>query len=499
MLAALAILSLIATADADAPVAPTSAVAANSHAEQLHSAPEHDDTVRRHRRGDPSRTLASAPQLVVAIPPQISTEDLKYWFWVLGVANLDEGGLTTAFDDYRQRNDSLRSEALPGIFASAIAAASPPENWSSEQAKNAARAIEKSRNKFLADEATADRALFEELARLSRGAIDPAELAALRNRDVSRLYPETLVAARIDVGRMVRSLASSAAISAESGRVAALILRGGLQAAVATNTHQVRVTSEVIADGCLLELLHGMTSSGGQVAAAEFEGAKTRNRRAIRDFAESSEQLARQSRALVDDIAAGLTEADATTVRRRFESEVYGDLATPPIDGDAIVELIGAIPDETARSGAEAIARDWLASNARRQQEACRALDTYRAQRLSSPRRDRAVWALTANRIADLHSESERALLPITAFIVSAMNADGLDSTQSKVDSLISAGRRRSEQQLDSIDPHFSRTRIDPTREGIRVGKPVDIKATQQDRREAPSPGTQGPPSGGTP
>jgi hypothetical protein len=456
-------------------------------------------TVLRHRRGDPSKTLAAAPQVFVAVPPQISADDLKHWCWILGQAELAQDGVTAAFDAYVQRNDALRTGSLPGIFAGAIAAASPPGNWSAEQARDAARSIEKARIKFLADEAVGDRELFDELARLSGGSIDPEELAALRVRDVARLYPDTLAAARADVGRMIHSMASAAAISEDSAKLAVLILRGALSAEAAACAKHVRTTSELLADGCLPELLQGVASSGRQVAAPELEGAQTRSRNAHRNFAASSERLAKQNLSAIDDIAAGLTEQDATTVRRRFGAEVYGILADPPLQSDALIALIARIPDAAARADVEAAAREWIASNQLRQREARAIFDEYKLRQIESSRQDRDRWTRTASRISDLHAESERALLPIAAAIVAALDAGTAKAVQSQLDSLTSAGRDRSSKQVDSIDPAFASTRIDPTREGIRVGKPVDIKAAQQDRREAPSPGTEGPPSGGTP
>jgi hypothetical protein len=228
-------------------------------------------TVLRHRRGDPSKTLAAAPQVFVAVPPQISADDLKHWCWILGQAELAQDGVTAAFDAYVQRNDALRTGSLPGIFAGAIAAASPPGNWSAEQARDAVRSIEKARIKFLADEAVGDRKLFDELARLSGGSIDPEELAALRVRDVARLYPDTLAAARADVGRMIHSMASAAAISEDSAKLAALILRGALSAEAAVCAQHVRTTSELIADGCLPEFR--------RILGAAREAESLRNRR----------------------------------------------------------------------------------------------------------------------------------------------------------------------------------------------------------------------------
>lgn len=448
--------------------------------------PAHDETVLRHRRGDPSKALAAAPQLVVAIPPQISMDDVRLWHWILGEAKLNDEGIAAAFEAYQQQNDALRSEALPAIFAGAIAAASPPEGWSADQAKDAARAIGKAWNKLLADEAVGDRALFEELARLSGGSIDPQELAALRNRDVARLYPDTLAAARADVGRMMRSLAASKAISEDSARIAAQIVRSGLLAGAAASTNQARATSELIAVGCLPELLQSVASSGKAVGAAELEGARARSRSALRNFAESSERMALQNRAAIDDIVAGVAEPDAKVVRRRFERDVYGALADPPLDGNSVLDLIPLVPDAGARPGIESLVQDWTASTERRQRDACEAYDAYQLRRIASPRRDRELWDRTASRIAELHAESERALLPIAALIIAAMPIEDGKNAQSKIDALIAGGRSTSEKQVDSIDPAFSRDRIDPKGAGFRAGKPVDIKATHPPAGTAP-------------
>jgi hypothetical protein len=213
--------------------------------------------------------------------------------------------------------------------------------------------------------------------------------------------------------------------------------------------------------------------------------------------------MARQNRAAVDDIAAGVAEPDAKVVRRRFVADVHGTLADPPLDGNAVLDMIPLIPDAATRAGTGALAREWLASNERLQRDACQAYDEYQLRRIASPRRDPELWSRTASRIAELHAESERALLPIAAFMIAAMPLEQGKIAQSKVDALISAGRSRSERQVDSIDPHFSSIRIDPTSEGIRIGKQVDIKDTQQsrqqDRREDPTPRIQQPPAGKAP
>ncbi len=82
-------------------------------------------------------------------------------------------------------------------------------------------------------------------------------------------------------------------------------------------------------------------------------------------------------------------------------------------------------------------------------------------------------------------------MLPIAAFIVAAMGADAGMVAKSQLDDLVSAGQHRSDQQVDSIDAYFSRTRIEPTREGIRVGNPLDIKAMQQNPQGVPAGGGQ--------
>lgn len=434
----------------------------DAQSSKSHSTSAPSETTVRYRRGDPDRALASIPQAVVALPVQIKRRDITYWCWLLGHPELDRALSDADFEKFQSRDDALRATRFPRIFEAAIEIASPSPGHTVELTRTLGQNLARLRTGFLQEEPSCESGLFETIIRSGEVEIELQQLVDLRRLDSAACYPETLAAARLDVGRLIHELATSGKIGESASLVATQVVRDSLPLLATIRALEVRSVSDLIAAGQAPGLLQRLASTGAPVPRSMIVEAELRYRISCRKHAAICGRIAEANAAIIDDIAAATDGTNADVIRSQYLDLAYGPIAIPPLNINPLLDTLSLVEDADTRNAITAIARDWLLADQLRLRDAQRVFDAYQRRILADPKRDANAWRRAADRFAELHAESQRTLLPINMATISALPLESASTAQVVLDGVIANGLAKLDVQINHLDPAFSRKEVEP-------------------------------------
>lgn len=423
---------------------------AANQSEQAAGSPEVSRATAAYRRGDPWGEQAALPQVVVALPPQVTRDDVIYWLWLTGYSDVSESTVANALRGAQARNDAMRATRFPAIFSSAIQAAAPPERMSLTEATALARSIAEQRNRIMREDTASLSELFDALSAATDGAVEPSEWAALRQIDLGPLFPDSLPAARMDWGRTLFRLISARHKGPLSAAVAQL-LRDAVPALAMSQTQLVRATSNLIAAEVRWELTAAVHNRGGDAGATDVEEAHRALRSAQRRFAALAVSDAEANEVTAESVAAVMGDVEGERILQAFRALAYGSLATPALDGNWLRPLILGIADEEIRRHLEALLQEWEQASEDRKSEVHQVIRAYRRARLSHAVDGPRLWERTAQRLSHLHGTAESTLLALTSIIVSHTPPDRTGAVIAEVDRQIGKARARLADQLAEL------------------------------------------------
>lgn len=467
------------------------AAAASQGAEETRPDPQ---ATARYRRGDPWGEQATRPQVVVALPPQVTGEDVRYWLWVTGQSDDIVVAAADALVETQTRNDALRARRLPEIFELAIAAGQPLPGLSTTRANSLAQSLRTLRTAFLRDDLASLSGLFLALSEATGGAVDAREWEALRQIDVGPLYPDSPSASRMDWGRTLFRLARSGAIAPASAETVATILRDAAPGMAAAQSQLARATSDLIAATVRFELLATARSQGGDVAEQDVDDALRTMRSAKRRFAVLANRDAEVNESLAETMADVLSDPDGAVILRNFGSLAYGALAAPALEASWVQPLAEALPVEEDRRRLLLLLAEWTESNAVRFGEARRIAKVFRRAQLEGVENDSRLWRRTADRLSALHTESERTLSPITSLVIAATPAASVGSVIGEVEYRMAQGSATFLEQLEDLSGR-STEELGQSAADRPSAEPVTPENAERIRRLTADPSTR--PSGG--
>ena len=429
-----------------------------------------EETLMRLRIGMSS---SKGRQLQVAMPAQLTLDDLDYWAWLLALDAETEHCLRSGWGTYCAADDIVRAERFIPIFELAGEVSRPPQDLDERSAKELARKIASQRARAIAAMRAQEHASFERiLTECEHGATEPAvndppeltedqavllaDLDSLRLQDLDRRVSDTSLAARVDLGRLVHSLGSGS-IAAESKEIARVILLEAQPTLTELRrAHATAFNKRIQAGSILMLVVVNLMPAGAVISPSDAKGYERDRLSTRRQVASAARRITEANDAILESVCVSIPADDAKRLRRAYLDLACGVFAANPWDiADSAHAMLAELQGEDAVLLAELIEQYAEQSNAT-QHEIQRIADRYSQFTLEQSRPDREKWQGASKQIA-LHHAAQRAHLePLLGAFFQGLPTERVAAWEPSVAAFRRDALTRADAQLEAIEPSFA-------------------------------------------